>query len=459
MSHQAGDNSGKSNNQPVEDDHSKFSYNYIEEVEDLTRYEPGGYHPIEIGGTLHNRYRVVNKLGHGTFSTAWLARDTIADRYVAVKICTADSGGKSHEMEILRRLEARATDLGHKHDDRISMIPRLLDEFEVTGPNGMHSCIVTTPTRMSIADAHEVSRCCGLFHLPVARAIIAQLIHAVSFCHENGVVHGDLYLKNVMFRFPPSLNIHDISQDALYEKFGEPAVFPIERSDQGDLEPGVPAHAVQGAWFGTGTENITLEECSISLSDFGEAYLVGPGLLQRMDCHTPLRCRAPEAQFDLSQLGPASDIWSLACAVFELAGGGAHIFYGSFFLTPDSVTEDWVDALGKLPEEWWEKWEARADSFTEDGERLDHSDDDTRGPLKHRFEKRIQEVRRSEGMGEWSEEEKTALLDMLKAMLVYRPAERISISGVLEAEWMRRWGQPAFQKMKKMQQQETSKDP
>lgn len=74
---------------------------------------------------LHNRYHVVNKLVHGTYSTIWLARDTIASTYVAIKICMADSGGESQEKKLLRRLRDYQDD-----EDRVAMMPRLLDEFE-----------------------------------------------------------------------------------------------------------------------------------------------------------------------------------------------------------------------------------------------------------------------------------------------------------------------------------------
>lgn len=45
-----------------------------------------------IGDVLHGgRYRVVDKLGFGGYSTVWLARDTQARRYVAVIVGTTKS--------------------------------------------------------------------------------------------------------------------------------------------------------------------------------------------------------------------------------------------------------------------------------------------------------------------------------------------------------------------------------
>lgn len=43
--------------------------------EDPARYCPGGYHPIQLGDVLADRYRVKRKLGFGIYSTVWLAED------------------------------------------------------------------------------------------------------------------------------------------------------------------------------------------------------------------------------------------------------------------------------------------------------------------------------------------------------------------------------------------------
>lgn len=63
------------------------------------KYQPGGYHPILIGDVLQSRYRVVHKLGYGTYSTTWLCRDSQSNKYVAVKVGTTESN-----TQILSRL-------------------------------------------------------------------------------------------------------------------------------------------------------------------------------------------------------------------------------------------------------------------------------------------------------------------------------------------------------------------
>jgi serine/threonine-protein kinase SRPK3 len=79
-------------------------YLCVDGVEELERYTIGGYHPVNIGDVLHNRYQIVNKLGHGAYSTVWLARDSQREEYVALKVCVAS--GLPNETKILRDLSA-----------------------------------------------------------------------------------------------------------------------------------------------------------------------------------------------------------------------------------------------------------------------------------------------------------------------------------------------------------------
>lgn len=52
--------------------------NLLYTEESLSRYQPGGYHPVSLGDTFKNgRYSVRHKLGCGGFSTVWLAKDEV----------------------------------------------------------------------------------------------------------------------------------------------------------------------------------------------------------------------------------------------------------------------------------------------------------------------------------------------------------------------------------------------
>lgn len=45
-------------------------------------YRPGGFHPVNLGDTFANdQYKVIRKLGEGSFSTVWLV---VSKRYVSL---------------------------------------------------------------------------------------------------------------------------------------------------------------------------------------------------------------------------------------------------------------------------------------------------------------------------------------------------------------------------------------
>lgn len=77
-------------------------------VEASKYYYQGLYYPICIGDVLAHRYRIEHKLGHGGFSTVWLARDIQAEKDVALKIMIPGKAGEDEynmQMEIIRTLK------------------------------------------------------------------------------------------------------------------------------------------------------------------------------------------------------------------------------------------------------------------------------------------------------------------------------------------------------------------
>ncbi|POR31837.1 Protein kinase domain protein [Tolypocladium paradoxum] len=428
-----------------------FQFEPIEGVERFEKYRPGGYHPIQIGHTLHDRYRVVHKLGHGTFSTTWLARDgqNQLKNLVAVKVGIADS--TTREMDALSALN----DSQHASSDGLSkaFIPTLLDHFKVHGPNGIHPCYVTMPARASLSWVKEASYV-RVFQPDVARALAAQLVLAVSYMHSRGFVHGgmalthtlavlstnafhlDLHLGNVLLRLPPT--IADMSDEQMYRENGEPRLEPVVRYDGEPVPIDVPSRAVIPIWLGKRSEDIALFEAKIFLTDFGETY--SPLREARYTSHTPICLQPPETRFEPTKpLSFSSDIWTLACSIWEILGQKS--LFDGLLATEDDITCEQVEALGVPPAEWWGSWEARTNWFFEDG--TPKRDIQT---LEDRFEDSLQVPRQDLKMAKFDSDERHAILTLMRSMLSFRPEDRPRAEEVVKSAWMQKWALPEFDK-------------
>ena len=411
-------------------------YEPIEDVERMEYYKAGGYHPVKIGDRFHNRYQVVHKLGHGTYSTIWLARDGESNRYVAVKVCTADSNPLG--VNVISEL-SKTQELSDKGR---AMIPSIWDRFNIQGPNGNHVCLVTSPARMSLSDAKNGSWI-SLFQLEVARAIAAQLVIVVQYLHAQGFVHGDLHRGNILLQ--PSHEFSQLSTEMLYEEYGEPVLEPVNRLDGEKLPPGVPQHGILPVWLGDASENVTLSDARILLSDFGEAF--SPAREKRFSSHTPLSLRPPETRFEPTKpLTFSSEIWTLACTIWDILAQKS-LFEG-FLTNEDDMACPQIGVLGPLPPEWQRKWDAHRDQLQKSGQPIDQSQS-LNQPWEVRFETCVQRPRIEEKMTALEASERDALSSLLRSMLSFRPEDRPSAQQNLESEWMVKWALPEYEKIRR----------
>lgn len=185
-----------------------MKYKFVEEVERLDYYVPGGYHPVMLGDEFcSGRYKIAHKLGFGRSATTWLAEDINRGHLVALKISTAESADRTHEMEILSRLAKAESNIPGK-----AMVQNLLDSFTISGPNGTHRCLVTDAARLNINEVKEYPYH-RLLYLPVARAIATQLVLGVQFIHSQGIVHGSTlkYARRIPLTKYPQTSTSQIS--------------------------------------------------------------------------------------------------------------------------------------------------------------------------------------------------------------------------------------------------------
>jgi len=154
-------------------------------LEEIIKYEPGGYHPVHLGDVVGDAYRIIHKLGHGGFSTVWLARVLNAKdtaKYVALKIIRADSSGDDCPELLLDRL---AGGIGEKGGSKYLSIP--LDRFQVVGPNGSHLCFVYPV--MGPRVSYGVFR--GSDDLDeILRRVCYGVTAAIASLHHQGICHG-----------------------------------------------------------------------------------------------------------------------------------------------------------------------------------------------------------------------------------------------------------------------------
>ncbi|KAF3483115.1 uncharacterized protein GIQ15_02439 [Arthroderma uncinatum] len=399
-------------------------YNWVDGAESLECYAPGGYHPVMIDDILHDRYRIVDKLGFGGYSTVWLAQDIRLGRYVAVKVgISSESKSLLHEIKSLRTLfTPLSSPTSKQQHPGCNSFPYILDEFEVHGPNGTHVCYTSTPARCNLREV-SFNR---MFPLEVARALSGGLAIALAYIHSQGYVHG---------------GFDQLSIDQLREKYGKPEAITVSRRDGKPLPPNVPPKAVLPLYLGKRAEEFTLSDVRVLLSDFGETFAPASDVRRGKDCNTPLAFQAPEARFEpQTALSYPSDIWSLATAIWEIVGMKA--IFSTDWVTEDEMVSQHIDELGPMPSSWWERWEERDQFFDKDGRPLE--DRDVWPSIDQAFEDWVQKYRRKRNVGEFSKEEASAILDLMRRMLAFRPEERPTVEEILKSEWMVKWVLPGF---------------
>ncbi|KAK8136982.1 protein kinase domain protein [Apiospora sp. TS-2023a] len=410
--------------------------------ESISKYRPGGYHPIHLHDQLHQRYRVVAKLGWGSSSTTWLAVDGQTSKYVAVKVGTGNADSTNRDV-LTQLTPSKPDNRGSK--DRLKLFPTILDHFYLTGPNGIHPCLVTPLARCSVHAAQDKAAWgSGVFQLDVARSLAAQLVVATASVHSRGYVHGGIHGRNLLLQSSSFLD--GVSVGKLYEEYGDPRTHhePIVRvgTKKPPTDPGVPSYLSCSTIMGKPSHEFTLGEANLLMTDFASAFR--PSDKPRSRVLLDHQHHPPEWLFEpQSPLPFAGEIWTLGCVIFELVGN--YLQSNPSWCVPDEeVIAQLVELQGIMPPEWWAQWKERPDWF-------DEADRSLRNPASitswdRWFEECVQSPRRGNGWETMGADERDALLGLLRWMLAWKPGDRPDVMQVLEAEWMTRWALPAYQK-------------
>ncbi|CAO3644345.1 unnamed protein product [Cunninghamella blakesleeana] len=174
-----------------------------DEEEDINEYKQGGYHFVEIGDTFyHDRYIILSKMGWGYFSTVWLAKDTLTNQHVALKIVKSDPHfckSALEEIEILEQIQKTAVDKDHGQQ----YVARLLHHFwHDAGHNTRHVCMVFEVLGETLLSVMKSFNFRGL-PIPLVKRITQQILKGLEFLHNDcGIVHTDIKPENILICIP-----------------------------------------------------------------------------------------------------------------------------------------------------------------------------------------------------------------------------------------------------------------
>ncbi|KAI2695856.1 hypothetical protein CBS147332_9241 [Penicillium roqueforti] len=165
-------------------------------------YSPNHFYSANPGDILASHYQLLVKIGWGTRSTVWLARDITrlrwqSERTVALKIIDSC---RDREPYHERDIEEHITRQNPSHRGR-AIVRTCLESFEVASTEGNHLCLAYKPMRepLWILQRRFVDR---RLPLPIVKAYIFFLLVGLDFLHSDcGVVHTDLKLDNILMSF------------------------------------------------------------------------------------------------------------------------------------------------------------------------------------------------------------------------------------------------------------------
>src|SRR5699024_4506329 len=149
------------------------------------------------GYLLSERYRIKRVIGGGGMANVYLARDTLLDRDVAIKVLRPEFANDPEFIERFDREAQAATSLSHPH---------IVNIYDV----GEEHDISYMPMEY-VAGLRSQEYLFGYRTLPVDKSIdiMKQLTDAIAHAHMNDLIHRDIKPQNILMDHYGNVKVTD----------------------------------------------------------------------------------------------------------------------------------------------------------------------------------------------------------------------------------------------------------
>lgn len=150
----------------------------------------------EVGSVIGQRYKIIKSLGHGGFAGTYLAEDLEEKKNVAIKLPDLNQLGDPAVYERFKRELSIGKLLQHPD------LTVAIDSSEGSPPFLVFEYL-EGETLSQLLDSGK------LFSVDETVEMVANLLDALYYCHQKGVVHRDIKPENIMVGSDGHLKIID----------------------------------------------------------------------------------------------------------------------------------------------------------------------------------------------------------------------------------------------------------
>lgn len=141
---------------------------------------------IAKGQKISDRYQIIKSIGEGGMANVYLARDTILERDVAVKVLRGDL---SSDEKFVRRFQREALQASSLNNENI------VEVFDVGEDNGEYYIVMEYIEGKHLKNLLKKR---GKLTVTEAVDILLQVTSGLSVAHDSYIIHRDIKPQNIM---------------------------------------------------------------------------------------------------------------------------------------------------------------------------------------------------------------------------------------------------------------------